>query len=59
MQATGARDTRLPTWLAQKAIISRRLQDGEERDRTGDSPGITAPETLLEMRADITMVGPN
>ena len=56
MQAMGALDTRLPPWLAQETTISEMRQDGEERDRTTDSLGITAPEDRLKMRPDIMMV---
>ena len=56
MQAMGALETRLPPWLAQETTISEMHQDGEERDRTTDSLGITAPEDRLKMRPDIMMV---
>ena len=53
MQAMGVLDTRLPHWLAQETTISKMRQDGEERNRTADSFGITAPEDRLKTRADI------
>ena len=56
MQAMGALDTRLPPWLAQETTISEIRQDGEERDRTTDSLGITAPEDRRKIRPDIMMV---
>ena len=56
MQAMGALDTCLPPWLAQESTISEMRQDGEERDRTIDSLGITAPEDRLKMRPDIMMM---
>ena len=56
MQAKGALDTPLPPWLAQETTISEIRQGGEERNRTADSPGITALEDRLKMRSDITMV---
>ena len=52
----GALDTRLPPWLAQETTISEISQDGEERDRTTDSLGITAPEDRRKMGPDIMMV---
>ena len=55
MQAMGALDTRVPPWLAQESTISGMRQDGEERHRTTDSLGITAPEDRLKMRPDIMM----
>ena len=54
MQAMGALDTRLPAWLAQET--SEMHQDGEERDRTPDSLGVTTQEDRLKMRPDIMMV---
>ena len=56
MQAMGALDTRLPPWLAQETTISEMRQDREEKDRTTDSLGISAPEDRLKMRPDIMMV---
>ena len=56
MQAMGAQDTRLPPWLAQETTISEMRQDGEEKDRTTRSFGITAPEDRLKVRPDIMMV---
>ena len=56
MQAMGALDSRLPPWLAQETTISEMRQDGEERNRTADSLGITAPDDRLKMRPDIMMV---
>ena len=56
MQAMGALDTCLPPWLAQETTISEMRQDGEQRDRTTDSLGITAPEDRLKMRPDIVIV---
>ena len=56
MQAMGALDTRLPPWLAQETTISEICQDGEERDRTTDSLGISAPEDRRKMRPDIMTV---
>ena len=44
MQAMGAPDTRMPPWLALETSILGMRQDGEERDRTNDSLGITVPE---------------
>ena len=41
MQAMGALDTRLPPWLAQETTISEIRQDGEEKDRTADSLGLS------------------
>ena len=52
----GALDTRSPPWLAQETTISEISQDGEERDRTTDSLGITALEDRRKMRPDIMMV---
>ena len=57
MQAVGAPDTRLPPWLAQETTILEMRQDGEERNRTADSLGITAPEDRLKTRRDLMMVG--
>ena len=57
MQAVGAPDTRLLSWLAQETTIEGLLLDGEERDRTSDSPGITAPEDRLKRRPGTMMVG--
>ena len=48
--------THLPPWLAQETTISQMRQDGEERNRTADSLGITAPGDRLKMRPDIMMV---
>ena len=56
MQAVGALDTRLPPWLAQETTILEMRQDGEERDRTTDSLGITAPEDRRKVRPDIMTV---
>lgn len=56
MQAMGALDMRLPPWLAQETTTSEMRQGGEERDRTTDSLGITAPEDQIKTRPDIMMV---
>ena len=56
MQAMGALATRLPPWLAQGTTIWGMRQDEEERYRTNDALGITAPEDRLKMRPDIIMV---
>ena len=39
--------------LTQETTISEMRQDGENKDRTTDSLGITAPEDQLKMRPDI------
>ena len=52
----GVLDTCLPPWLAQGTTISEMHQDGENKDRTTDSLGITAPEDRLKMRPDIMMM---
>ena len=56
MQGMGALDTRLPPWLAQETTISKTRQSGEERDRTNDITGITAPEDRIKMGPDDVMV---
>ena len=56
MQAMTALDTRLPPWLAKETTITEIRQDGEERDRTTESLGITAPEDRHKMRPDIMLV---
>ena len=56
MQALEALETHLPPWLAQGTTTSKMRQDGEERDRTNNLLGITAPEGWLKMRPEIMMV---
>ena len=57
MQTMGAQNTRLPSCLAHETTIIGLLLAGEEREKKGDSHGVTAPEGRLEMRPDIMIVG--